>query len=38
MATVNVVRKKSNRVKPGLKFQFDYWLFLATSGLLVLGM
>lgn len=38
MATVNVVRKKSNRVKPGLKFQFDYWLLLAISGLLVLGM
>ncbi len=38
MAAVNVVRKKSSRVKPGLKFQFDYWLLLATSGLLVLGM
>ncbi len=38
MATVNVVRKRSDRVKPGLKFQFDYWLLLATSGLLVIGM
>jgi cell division protein FtsW len=38
MATVNVVRKKSSRVKPGLRFQFDYWLLLAVSGLLVIGL
>jgi cell division protein FtsW len=38
MATFNVVRKRSNQVRPGLKFQFDYWLLLAVAGLLVLGM
>ena len=38
MASVNVVRKRSNRVKPGLRFQFDYWLLLAILGLLVIGM
>ena len=38
MSTINVVRKKTNRVKPGLKFQFDYWLILAASGLILIGM
>jgi len=38
MANVTVVRKKSNRVKPGLRFQFDYWLLLAVAGLLVIGL
>jgi cell division protein FtsW len=38
MATVNVIRKNSDRVRPGLRFQFDYWLFLAVAGLVVLGM
>ena len=38
MTTVNVLRKKSSRVNPGLKFHFDYWLLLALAGLLVLGM
>ncbi|MCA9933269.1 MAG: cell division protein FtsW [Ardenticatenaceae bacterium] len=38
MATVNVVRKRSNRVMPAIRFQFDYWLMLAVAGLLVVGM
>ncbi len=38
MSTINVVRKKTNRVTPGLKFQFDYWLILAASGLILIGM
>lgn len=38
MATVNVVRKRSNRVTPALRFQFDYWLLLAVAGLVVVGM
>ncbi|HEX6384070.1 MAG TPA: putative peptidoglycan glycosyltransferase FtsW [Anaerolineae bacterium] len=38
MTTINVIRKKSSRVRPGLKFHFDYWMLLALSGLLVLGM
>jgi cell division protein FtsW len=38
MATVNVVRKKSNAIHPSLKFQFDYWLLLTVAGLLVIGM
>ncbi len=38
MTTVNIVRKKSNRVNPVLRFRFDYWLLLAIAGLLVLGM
>ncbi len=38
MTTVNIVRKRSNRVNPVLRFRFDYWLLLAIAGLLVLGM
>src|SRR5687767_12258472 len=38
MTTLTVVRKKSNRVRPGLKLQFDYWLLLAVGGLLVMGL
>lgn len=38
MATVNVIRKNSDRVRPSLRFQFDYWLVLAIAGLLVMGM
>lgn len=38
MSNINVVRKQSNRVHPGLLFQFDYWLLLAVAGLLVIGM
>ncbi len=38
MATVNVVRKRSNRVMPAIRFQFDYWLLLTVAGLLVVGM
>ncbi|MBK8902955.1 MAG: cell division protein FtsW [Anaerolineaceae bacterium] len=38
MATVNVVRKRSIRVNPVLRFRFDYWLLLAVAGMLVLGM
>lgn len=38
MATVNVVRKRSIRVSPVLRFRFDYWLLLAIAGMLVLGM
>jgi cell division protein FtsW len=38
MAAVTVVRKKSYLARPGTKFQFDYWLLLATGALVVLGM
>ena len=38
MTTVNVVRKRSNRVSPVLRFRFDYWLLLSIAGMLVLGM
>lgn len=38
MASVTVVRKKSDRVRPGLKLYFDYWLLLAATGLIVVGM
>ncbi|VAW41399.1 Cell division protein FtsW [hydrothermal vent metagenome] len=38
MTTVNIVRKRSNRVNPVLRFRFDYWLLLTLAGLLVLGM
>ncbi len=38
MSTVNVVRKQSNLVRPGIRFRFDYWLVLAAAGLLILGM
>lgn len=35
---VNVVRRKTNRVHRGIRLRFDYWLLLALSGLLVIGM
>ncbi len=38
MTTVNVMRKRSDRVMPNMRFQFDYWLLLAVAGLLVVGM
>lgn len=38
MTTVNVIRKRSDRVMPNMRFQFDYWLLLAIAGLLVVGM
>lgn len=38
MTTLTVVRKRSSRVRPGLKLQFDYWLLLAVGGLLVVGL
>lgn len=38
MASFSVVRKRSIRVNPGLKYQMDYWLLLAVGGLIVLGM
>lgn len=38
MSSVTVVRKKSNRVRPGIRLYFDYWLLLAVAGLLVVGM
>ncbi len=38
MTTINVIRKRTARVQPGLKSQFDYWLLLALGGLVVLGM
>lgn len=38
MTTFNVVRKNSNRVRPGTRLQFDYWLLLTVAGLLIIGM
>ena len=38
MSTINVVKRRSNRIRPGTRFQFDYWLVLAAAGLLILGM
>ncbi|MCP4423716.1 MAG: cell division protein FtsW [Chloroflexi bacterium] len=38
MTTINVIRKRTARVRPGLKFQFDYWLLLTLAGLVVLGL
>ena len=38
MSSVNVVRKRSNRVLPGIRLHFDYWLLLTVAGLLVIGM
>ncbi|MCA9972267.1 MAG: cell division protein FtsW [Anaerolineales bacterium] len=38
MTTVNVVRKRSNRVLPGIRLRFDTWLLLAVAGLVVVGM
>ncbi|WP_420629938.1 FtsW/RodA/SpoVE family cell cycle protein [Candidatus Leptofilum sp.] len=38
MTTVNIVRKRTVRVNPVLRFRFDYWLLLSIAGMLVLGM
>lgn len=38
MATLNVVRRKTDKVHSGIKFRFDYWLFLTIAGLIILGM
>ena len=38
MTTLNVIRKNSNQVRSGFMFHFDYWLFLAAAGLIVVGM
>lgn len=38
MTTVSVVRKKNSWFRPGPKLYFDYWLLLATAGLIVVGM
>ena len=35
---VRVLRRSSNRVRPGLKLQIDYWLLLIVGALLVVGM
>lgn len=37
MATINVVRKRSNALDPARKFVFDYWMALAIFGLIVVG-
>ncbi|MBK8985097.1 MAG: cell division protein FtsW [Chloroflexi bacterium] len=38
MTSINVVRKQTNRVRPGQRFLFDYWLLLTAAGLLIVGM
>ncbi len=38
MSTINIVRKKTNRVQAGIKLRFDYWMLLAIGGLIVIGM
>lgn len=38
MAGINVVRKRTVRVHPAIKLQFDYWMLLIMAGLLILGM
>ena len=36
--SIHVVRKKNRKVHTGIKARFDYWMLLALSGLLVIGM
>jgi cell division protein FtsW len=38
MQTINVIRRRTHQLRPGLSLQFDYWLLLAVGGLLVLGL
>lgn len=38
MNSINVMRRRTSKVRPNLRFQFDYWLLLAVAGLLVMGM
>lgn len=37
MATIQVVKKRSNVLDPRRKFLFDYWLALAVAGLIAVG-
>ncbi len=38
MATINIVKKRGSAILAGRnKYNFDYWLMLATAALLVLG-
>lgn len=38
MQSINVIRRQTNKVRPALRFQFDYWLLLSLAGLLIIGM
>ena len=38
MQTINVIRRQTNRIRPALKFQFDYWMLLAIGALLIFGL
>ncbi len=38
MTTLNVIRKNRNQIRSGQFFLIDYWLLLATVGLLIIGM
>jgi cell division protein FtsW len=38
MTTLNVIRKNRNQIRAGQFFLIDYWLLLATVGLIIIGM
>lgn len=38
MQSIRVIRRQTNRVQPGMRFQFDYWMLFALTGLLVIGL
>jgi cell division protein FtsW len=38
MASINVVRRRTNVLDPKRKFLFDYWLALAVAALVVIGL
>ena len=38
MQTINVIRRQTNRIRPALRFQFDYWMLLTVGALLILGL
>ena len=38
MTTLNVIRKNRNQIRSGQFFLIDYWMLLATVGLLIIGM
>ena len=38
MQTINVIRRQTNRIRPALRFQFDYWMLLTVGALLIFGL
>ena len=38
MQTINVIKRQTNRIRPSLRFHFDYWMLLAVGALIIIGL